>query len=148
VGKAVQFKYDGMAWKALITREFKTMAWGKGLEEEVGVHLLESSLLPRPRWFGEKPMKLGEVTKLSGKSLDLVFDGLAEGSAEMVLKGMEGVHGHPCAVFEVSGAFVERDKENDQKTIRVRPRLEKQRSTRGGSGARCCIRSCYAAIWI
>jgi hypothetical protein len=52
------------------------------------------------------------VTKISGESLDLVFDGLAEGSLELVLKGMEGVHGHPCAVFEVSGSFVDNDTEN------------------------------------
>jgi hypothetical protein len=112
VGAVVQFKYDGKAWKALDTREFKTMAWGKDLEDEVGAHLLENSLVPRPRWFGGNPMKPGEVTKISGESLDLVFDGLAEGSLELVLKGMEGVHGHPCAVFEVSGSFVDNDTEN------------------------------------
>lgn len=114
VGKIVQFNYDGKDWKALQTREFKTMAWGRGLEEEVGSYLVENGLQSRPRWFGTNPMKLGEVTNLSGQSLDLVFDRIKVGTVAMVLKGMEGVHGHPCAVFEVSGALVQSEKENEQ----------------------------------
>jgi len=105
IGKAVQFNYSGGTWKAIPTKEFKTMAWGKGLEAEVAGKLVENGLQPRPRWFGTGPMKVGDVTKLSSKSLDLVFDGVSAGNVEMTLKGMEGVHGHPCAVFEVSGSF-------------------------------------------
>lgn len=105
VGKAVQFNYDGRGWKAIPTKEFKTMAWAKGLEKELGETLIENGLRPRPRWFGTGPMKVGAVTKLSGKTLDLVFDGVGGGSVELTLKGMEGVHGHPCAVFEVSGSY-------------------------------------------
>lgn len=112
IGQMVQFDYDGKAWKAVPTKMFKTMAWGRGLEDRVGDQLIANSLLPRPRWFGAKPMKVGEVTKLSGKSLDLVLDGKDSGSLELVLKGMEGVHGHPCAVFEVSGSYVESPKQN------------------------------------
>ncbi len=114
VGKAVQFNHDGKVWKAIPTKEFKTMAWGKGLEEKVDVTLVENSLRPRSKWFGVDPMKPGNVTKLSSKSLDLVFDGLSGGSVEMHLKGMEGVHGHPCAVFEVSGSVVMAASENAQ----------------------------------
>ena len=114
VGKVVQFNYVGKSWKAVPTQEFKTMAWGKGLEEEVTARLVENSLLSRPRWFGTKPMKTGEVTKLSGKSLNLLFDGMDNGTIEIVFKGMEGVHGHPCAVFEVSGSYVESQKDNGQ----------------------------------
>lgn len=66
----------------------------------------------RPKWFGADPMKVGDVTKLSSKSLDLVFDDLSSGSVEMKLKGMEGVHGHPCVVFEVSGSVVMTVSEN------------------------------------
>ncbi len=36
------------------------------------------------------------------------------GTIEIVVKGMEGVHGHPCAVFEVSGSYVESQKDNGQ----------------------------------
>lgn len=105
VGKAAQFNFSGGAWKAIPTKEFKTMAWGKGLEAEVAGKLVENGLQPRPRWFGTGPMKVGDVTKLSSKNLELVFDGVSAGNVEMTLKGMEGVHGHPCAVFEVSGSF-------------------------------------------
>jgi hypothetical protein len=117
VGKAVQFNYDGRAWKAIPTKEFKTMAWAKGLEEQVGATLVENGLRPRPRWFGAEPMKAGTVTKLSSNSLDLVFDGYSGGSVEMKLKGLEGVHGHPCAVFEVSGSLVMAKEENDRGQI-------------------------------
>jgi hypothetical protein len=112
VGKVVQFKYVGKAWKAESTREFKTMAWGKGLEENVTQNLVENSMLPRPRWFGTDPIKPGEVTKLSGKSLNLIMDGIGQGEVELTLKGMEGVHGHPCAVFEVTGSYVADETEN------------------------------------
>jgi hypothetical protein len=114
VGKVVQFNYDGIAWKAIPTKEFKTMAWGKGLEEKVAATLIENGLRPRPRWFGAGPMKVGDVTKLSGKSLDLMFDGVKGGSVAMTLKGVEGVHGHPCAIFEVSGSFLMEQSENAQ----------------------------------
>ncbi len=114
VGEVVQFNYDGRSWKTVPTKQFKTMAWGKGLEEEVNAHLISNSLLPRPRWFGTKPMKPGEVTRIAGNSMDLVMDGKGGGSLVMTLKGMEGVHGHPCAVFEVSGEYVENPAENEQ----------------------------------
>lgn len=119
VGKAVQFNYSGGAWKAIPTKEFKTVAWGKGLEAEVAGKLVENGLQPRPRWFGTEPMKVGDVTKLSSKSLDLVFDGVNEGNVEMTLKGMESVHGHPGAVFGVSGSFTMAESVNaeSQKTI-------------------------------
>jgi hypothetical protein len=114
IGQMVQFTYDGKSWKAVPTKLFKTMAWGRGLEGEIGGLLVENSLLPRPRWFGTNPMKVGELTKLAGKSMDLVLDGKGDGSLELVLKGMEGVHGHPCAVFEVSGSYIEKPSENER----------------------------------
>lgn len=112
VGKVVQFNYDGKVWKSQSTREFKTMAWAKDEEERVTETLVRNGLLPRPRWFGMDPMKPGEVTKLSGESLNLIMDGIGEGDVELVLKGMEGVHGHPCAVFEVTGSYVADETEN------------------------------------
>ena len=117
VGKAVQFNFDGKEWKAIPTKEFKTMAWGKGLENQVGATLVENGLRPRPRWFGAGPMKAGDVTKLSSGSLDLAFDKVSGGSVEMKLKGLEGVHGHPCAVFEVTGSLVMAKEENDRGQI-------------------------------
>lgn len=114
VGKAVQFNTDGKVWKAIPTKEFKTMAWGKGLEEKVATTLVENALLSRSKWFGTGPMKVGDVTKLSSGTLDLVFDGTSGGAVEMKLKGMEGVRGHPCAVFVVSGSLVMAEEENDQ----------------------------------
>lgn len=114
VGKAVQFNHNGREWKAIPTKEFKTMAWGKGLEEGVGSILVRNGLRSRPRWFGAGPMKVGAVTKLSGKNLDLVFDEVENGSVELTLKGVEGVHGHPCAVFEVSGSFTMAETTNGQ----------------------------------
>ncbi|QTN34085.1 hypothetical protein HZ994_17755 [Akkermansiaceae bacterium] len=112
VGKAVQFKTDGKAWAVMPTKEFKTMAWGKGLEKQVGDMLVANGLMRKARWFGDKPLPIGHKLTLSGDSLDLVLTGGRSGSLDMELKGMEGVHGHPCAVFEVSGA-VKLDEDTD-----------------------------------
>lgn len=114
VGKAVQFNYDGRAWKSIPTKEFSTMAWGKSLEETLGETLVANGLLPRPRWFGTKPMKIGATTNLANESLVLAFDDTKKGSLEMVFKGMEGVHGHPCGVFEVEGAIIPDAVENQK----------------------------------
>ncbi len=88
------------------------MAWGKSLEETLGETLVANGLLPRPRWFGTKPMKIGDTTNLANESLVLAFDDTKKGSLEMVFKGMEGVHGHPCGVFEVEGAIIPDEVEN------------------------------------
>ncbi|MDP4996852.1 MAG: hypothetical protein NWQ16_11590 [Akkermansiaceae bacterium] len=105
VGKAVQFNYDGKAWKLQPSKEFLTMAWGKELEDQVTSQLQANGLLSRSRWFGKERMSPGSETKLSDKSMDLVFDDGEQGKLEMVFKGMEGVHGHPCGVFEVKGSL-------------------------------------------
>ncbi|MGJ8644568.1 MAG: hypothetical protein ACSHX9_14250 [Luteolibacter sp.] len=106
VGKAVQFSYDGIAWKVQPSKEFSTMAWGKDLEGKVTSQLQANGLLARARWFGKDRMSSGSETNLSGKSMDLVFDEGEQGKLKMVFKGMEGVHGHPCGVFEVKGSLV------------------------------------------
>ncbi len=103
-GKAVQFNYKGKAWKAIPTKEFKTMAWGRGLEDEVENILMVNGLKPKPRWFGSKRIPIGHKVRLSGPSLDLFFVTAAKGHLDMEFKAVEGVHGHPCAVFEVTGA--------------------------------------------
>ncbi len=105
VGKAVQFNFDGIDWKAVPTKEFKTMAWGKTLEPDVTSTLVYNGLKPRAKWFGVKPLPIGHKLKLAGESLNLVFENAAKGSLEMEFKSVEGVHGHPCAVFDVSGSI-------------------------------------------
>lgn len=106
VGKTVKFGYNGSGWDVRPSGEVATMAWGKGLLDEVTPELRANGLLPRVRWFGEGRMALGAVTNLSDKSLDLVFDGGGQGKLEMVFTGVEGVHGHPCGVFEVKGRLI------------------------------------------
>lgn len=104
VGKTVQFNYAAKSWKVQPSKEDLTVAWGKRLENQVTSQLQANGLLTRPRWFGKSRMSLGSETKLSGKSMDLVFDDGEQGKLKMVFKGMEGVHGHPCGVFEVEGS--------------------------------------------
>jgi len=117
VGKVVQFSLVGKTWKANPTKEFKTMAWGKSLEPTVAEILVENGLVPKPRWFGSKPLPIGHKLKLSGNSLDLVFENAAKGSIDMEFKAVEGVHGHPCAVFDVSGSIVlEADTDDEGRT--------------------------------
>lgn len=105
VGKIVQFNHKGNTWEAVPTGEFKTMAWGKSLEDEVGEILVANGLLPKRRWFGNSRIPIGHKLKLSGSSLGIVFDNAAKGNLEMEFTGVGGVHGHPCAVFDVSGSI-------------------------------------------
>ena len=112
-GKAVQFARQGREWKALKSRQFATAAWGKKLEGKVGEMLAEYGLVPRARWFGEKRIKEGDVLKLKNETLSLIFDKVREGNVEMVFVGEEGVHGHPCGVFEIKGTIVPDESVND-----------------------------------
>lgn len=105
VGKAVQFNFEGGKWKLKQSGEFKTMAWGKGLEEDVSGILVSNGLRPKPSWFGKSRIPIGHKMKLSGSSLGIVFDNAAKGEVEMEFVAVEGVHGHPCAVFDVSGTI-------------------------------------------
>ena len=105
VGKAVQFSYQGGVWKAKPTGEFKTMAWGKSLEEDVAEILVNNGLRPKRSWFGKSRIPIGHKLKLAGSSLGIVFEDVAKGKLDMEFVAVEGVHGHPCAVFDVSGAI-------------------------------------------
>jgi hypothetical protein len=104
-GKVVDFKFDGKVWKSVPSSEFSTMAWGKEMEEVIEETLVKSNVSPRPRWFGSKRVKEGETMKLADSTLNLVFDDTQRGAVEMTFVGMEGVNGHPCAVFDVTGNF-------------------------------------------
>lgn len=112
-GKVVQFARQEREWKALKSRQFATAAWGKKLENKIAGMLVENGLVPRPRWFGEKRMKEGDALKLKDDTLSLIFDNVRVGSVEMVFLGMEGVHGHPCGVFEIKGTMVPNETVND-----------------------------------
>jgi|TARA_B110000037_G_scaffold46432_1_gene56856 hypothetical protein len=128
VGKVLEFNYKGKVWKALPTKEFSTMVWGKNIEGTLGGTLVANGLLLRPRWFGKKPMKIGDPTRLANESLVLAFDDSKKGSLTMVFKGMEGVHGHSCGVFEVEGAIVPDVVENEKgQTIVSEITIEKGR---------------------
>ena len=73
-------------------------------------------------------MKIGDPTRLANESLVLAFDDTKKGSLTMVFKGMEGVHGHPCGVFEVEGAIVPDVVENEKgQTIVSEITIEKGR---------------------
>lgn len=106
VGKAVQFDLKNGKWKLKPTGEFKTMAWGTELEDDVAEILVNNGLRPKKSWFGNSRIPIGHKLKLSGSSLGIVFDDVSKGHLDMEFSGVEGVHGHPCAAFDVSGALV------------------------------------------
>ena len=102
-GKVVQFGLEGRQWKATKSGQFATAAWGKKLEGKVAGLLVENGLVPRPRWFGEKRLKEGDTLTLKNETLGLILDHVSEGEIEMTFRGVEGVHGHPCGVFDIKG---------------------------------------------
>ncbi|WP_411827737.1 hypothetical protein [Luteolibacter sp. AS25] len=112
-GKAVQFNNKGKGWAAVPTTEFITRSWASELEPNIDEILTDNGLRPAKRWFGRNPLKLGSKQKLSGASLDLVIKDAASGSLDLEMIGVEGVHGHPCAVFSMEGSMTMKPYEND-----------------------------------
>ncbi|MFK7852094.1 MAG: hypothetical protein AB8D78_14050 [Akkermansiaceae bacterium] len=113
VGKAVQFNYTDDAWKAKPSGEFKLMAWGKSLEENVSEILVENGLRPKRQWFDKKRLPIGHEISLGGKGLGFVMAEAAKGKLDLKFVAVEGVHGHPCAAFDISGSITLKETTND-----------------------------------
>ncbi|MFD2257329.1 hypothetical protein ACFSSA_11640 [Luteolibacter algae] len=102
-GAQVSFNYTGGSWTTRKTTDFAKAMANQRHEKELDVRLSEDGLMSRARWFGQKRIKMGSKVQLSVDLLDLVFPRGTEGSATMTLVGIEGVHGHPCGIFEITG---------------------------------------------
>jgi hypothetical protein len=102
-GKPITFRRSGQAWRCVATSDFAAMNRWKPVEKNFDVLLAEHGLEPRAMWFGKHRFKMGETLKVTGGSLPMLVPGRGAGSLALKLESLETIHGHPCAVFSVSG---------------------------------------------
>jgi hypothetical protein len=105
IGGKVGFLYQGKAWKAKHTSDFKLAAWAGRLEASVGANCMDAGVLPRAHWFGKGRLKPGDSVPLSGAAMALLFAPDASGKATLKLESFEVSGGHPCGVFAVTGNY-------------------------------------------
>ncbi len=99
------FRRENGTWKADRSAGFAGAVLSRDLGPVFDQLLQDHSLSPRPIWFGERRLKIGEEVTLTGKSLPLVVGGSSSGSLKLRLDALEPVAGHPCGVFSVSGDY-------------------------------------------
>lgn len=105
-GKAVQFGWDGCAWRMVADSgdgEFLSRAWGDDLKRDLPVLLAASGLMPRSMWFGGRRMKVGDQMTLQGRQVSMLTGHSAEGDVSLTFDRVESLQGHPCGVFRWSG---------------------------------------------
>ncbi|MEI6675788.1 MAG: hypothetical protein WCO57_11485 [Verrucomicrobiota bacterium] len=104
-GGKVSFLFNGKAWKATHTSDFKLAVWSGRLESSMGANCMDVGIMPRAHWFGKGRLKPGDSVPLSGASMALLFAGGATGTATLKLESFEVSGGHPCGVFAVTGNY-------------------------------------------
>lgn len=104
------FRKSGKAWEADSSGGFRSAAIAKDLAPVLDQLLIENALSPRPLWFSaKKRFKPGDELTVTGDSLPMLLAGNATGTLKLKLESFEALHGHPCAVFSVSGDYRRRE---------------------------------------
>lgn len=104
------FRKSGATWTADPSGGFRTAAIAKDLSPVLDQLLIENALSPRPLWFSpKKRFKPGDELTVTGNSLPMLLSGNASGTLRLKLESFDAVHGHPCAVFAVSGDYRRRN---------------------------------------
>ncbi len=104
-GGKVSFVFNGKAWQAKHTSDFKLAAWAANLEPGMAVNCMDAGVLPRAHWFGPGRLKPGATLPLTGPALSLLLAGGGTGTATLKLESFEACGGHPCGVFAVTGTY-------------------------------------------
>lgn len=99
------FLKSGGTWRTDDVDGFRAAVLSKQLSPVFNSLLEENGLAPRPLWFGKRRVKTGEEIAVSGDSLSMLLAGNAKGDLKLKLESFEGVEGHPCGVFSVTGDF-------------------------------------------
>jgi hypothetical protein len=100
------FRKAGKTWAADSSGGFRTAAIAKDLSPVLDQLLIENAIAPRPLWFSpKKRFKPGDELTVTGGTLPMLLSGNATGTLKLKLESFDAVHGHPCAVFSVSGDY-------------------------------------------
>jgi hypothetical protein len=104
------FRKSGKTWKADPGGGFKSAVLAKDIAPLLDQLLIENALAPRPLWFSSKKrFKPGDELTVTGEALPMLLNGNASGTLNLRLEAFDSVHGHPCAVFAVSGDYRRKD---------------------------------------
>jgi hypothetical protein len=104
------FRKSVKGWAADMSGGFRTAVLAKDLAPVFDQLLIENALSPRPLWFSaKKRFKPGDELTVTGDSLPMLLGGNSTGNLKLKLESFEALHGHPCAVFSVSGDYRRRE---------------------------------------
>jgi hypothetical protein len=104
------FRKSGNTWTADPSGGFRSAALAKDLAPVLDQLLIENALAPRPLWFSaKKRFKPGDEVTVTNETLPMLVGGNASGTLKLKLESFDAVHGHPCAVFSVSGDYRRKD---------------------------------------
>ena len=105
-GRTNIFRKSGNTWTADPGGGFRSTVLAKDLAPVLDDLLVEYAAAPRPLWFSaKKRFKPGDEITVTGDSLPMLLSGKASGSLKLTLESFDAVHGHPCAVFSLSGSY-------------------------------------------
>lgn len=104
------FRKTGESWTADPGGGFRSAALAKDLSPVLDDLRIDNALAPRPLWFSaKKRFKPGDEVTVTGESMPMLLAGNAAGKLKLKLESFDAVHGHPCAVFSVSGDYRRKD---------------------------------------
>lgn len=103
--RPVTFTKSGNAWKTSDSDGFHAAVLSKQLTPVLDELLVENALAPHPLWFAKRRIKIGDELDVAAASLPMLVAGKAKGSLHLKLESIEGVGGHPCGVFSVTGDY-------------------------------------------
>jgi hypothetical protein len=104
------FRRSGRTWAADPSGGFRSATLAKDLAPVLDQLLIENALAPRPLWFSaKKRFKPGDELIITSETLPMLVGGNISGTLKLKLESFDAVHGHPCAVFAVSGDYRRKD---------------------------------------
>ena len=101
--KPLTFRKAGGKWTADDKEGFRAVALSRQLSPVFEDLLVENALAPRPLWFPQRRIRIGEEMTLTGDTLKMLVAGNAKGTLKLKFEEIQAVEGHPCGVFSVSG---------------------------------------------
>jgi hypothetical protein len=105
-GRTHIFRKNGKTWSAGSDGGFRSAVLAKDLSPVLDDLLVENAAAPRPLWLSSKKrFNPGDEISVSGETLPMLLSGDASGALKLKLESFDAVHGHPCAVFSVSGGY-------------------------------------------
>ncbi len=104
------FRKSGKTWTADSSGGFRSAAIAKDLAPVLDQLLIENALATRPLWFSHKKrFKPGDELTVTGDTLPMLVSGNASGNLKLKLESFGAVHGHPCAIYTISGDYRRKD---------------------------------------